>query len=198
MSKPDSIQPKASDDLDIGQPEPISQNSAEVIKNALAEFPFIRFEEIPESDRLSLSERLVEFFKLLKAPKPGEERPDLGHCPTNSLQGSLDQVNPCKRIVLHEGEPAWETEDSQAGSAAPLDPIGDAGDVLLETDAGVKALGAILFLKDAWEELAAPEREAAIVVLSEIIPVDPDADADLRRRNPVRVPDRRSNGKEAA
>lgn len=29
-------------------------------------------------------------------------------------------------------------------------------------------------------------------------PVDPDADADLRRRNPVIVPDRRPDGKEAA
>lgn len=48
-----------------------------------------------------------------------------------------------------------------------------AGKTLLVTDAGIKALGAILFLEDAWQELTAEERAAVRVVLSETITATP-------------------------
>lgn len=47
--------------------------------------------------------------------------------------------------------------------------IDQAGEVLLATDAGVKALGAILFLKDAWEEMTPEEKDAASLVISDIV-----------------------------
>lgn len=63
-----------------------------------------------------------------------------------------------------------------------------------------------LIMAKAEAERCSPS-DAVAMLLSELasragftaeVPVDPDADADLRRRNPVIVPDRRPDGKEAA
>lgn len=70
--------------------------------------------------------------------------------------------------------------------------------VLSETDAGVRALNALLDLGAAAEELEEIDRSAVRTVLSFVLPADPSADADLRRKNPVHAPDVELDGKEAA
>jgi hypothetical protein len=95
-------------------------------------------------------------------------------------------------------------KETQPGQATPQggkwDRYDTAAAVLGESEAGVKVLNSILDIADLANDLDEIEISAAATVLqftcSTIVPVDPSA--DIRRRNPVIVTDRRPNGKEAA